>query len=154
MAERGGRESSPSASSSSSEKFAPRFDGLRFIETLITAHRWKEGFLCSHRIRLQSFLPICFLNSPLSFVYLALFCLEKIFPFRLISRNWEKKKHCIMTELYGNFLFCNPFWGMKNKSKKVLGLCLIYLFVSPVLYMILSFLPHGDIQVVSTSRSN
>ncbi|KAL5082192.1 hypothetical protein RYX36_010613 [Vicia faba] len=24
---------------SSSEKFAPRFDGLRFIETLITAHR-------------------------------------------------------------------------------------------------------------------
>ncbi|XP_059663866.1 uncharacterized protein LOC132309591 [Cornus florida] len=26
-------------SSSSSEKFAPRFDGLRFIETLITAHR-------------------------------------------------------------------------------------------------------------------
>ncbi|KAL7102244.1 hypothetical protein ACP275_08G107300 [Erythranthe tilingii] len=26
-------------SSSSSDKFAPRFDGLRFIETLVTAHR-------------------------------------------------------------------------------------------------------------------
>ncbi|KAG2712411.1 hypothetical protein I3843_Q022200 [Carya illinoinensis] len=25
--------------SSSTEKFAPKFDGLRFIETLITAHR-------------------------------------------------------------------------------------------------------------------
>ncbi|GAA0186017.1 hypothetical protein LIER_33305 [Lithospermum erythrorhizon] len=25
--------------SSSSDKFAPRFDGLRFIETLVTAHR-------------------------------------------------------------------------------------------------------------------
>jgi hypothetical protein len=24
---------------SSTEKFAPRFDGLRFIETLVTAHR-------------------------------------------------------------------------------------------------------------------
>ncbi|KAF7805930.1 hypothetical protein G2W53_038091 [Senna tora] len=30
---------SSSASSSSTEKFAPRFDGLRFIETLVTAHR-------------------------------------------------------------------------------------------------------------------
>ncbi|CAJ1978936.1 unnamed protein product [Sphenostylis stenocarpa] len=30
---------SPAASASSTEKFAPRFDGLRFIETLITAHR-------------------------------------------------------------------------------------------------------------------
>ncbi|KAH7576927.1 hypothetical protein ACOSP7_002380 [Xanthoceras sorbifolium] len=27
------------SSSSSTEKFAPRFDGLRFIETLVTAHR-------------------------------------------------------------------------------------------------------------------
>ncbi|MCD7450552.1 hypothetical protein HAX54_007205 [Datura stramonium] len=27
------------STSSSSDKFAPRFDGLRFIETLITAHR-------------------------------------------------------------------------------------------------------------------
>uniref|UniRef100_A0A0A0KQK5 Uncharacterized protein n=1 Tax=Cucumis sativus TaxID=3659 RepID=A0A0A0KQK5_CUCSA len=26
-------------SSSEKEKFAPRFDGLRFIETLVTAHR-------------------------------------------------------------------------------------------------------------------
>lgn len=26
-------------SKSSSDKFAPKFDGLRFIETLITAHR-------------------------------------------------------------------------------------------------------------------
>ncbi|KAK3184142.1 hypothetical protein Dsin_031428 [Dipteronia sinensis] len=26
-------------SSSSTEKFAPRFDGLRFIETLVTGHR-------------------------------------------------------------------------------------------------------------------
>ncbi|KAL3821474.1 hypothetical protein ACJIZ3_007379 [Penstemon smallii] len=25
--------------SSSSEKFSPKFDGLRFIETLVTAHR-------------------------------------------------------------------------------------------------------------------
>jgi len=25
--------------SSSTDKFAPRFDGLRFIETLVTAHR-------------------------------------------------------------------------------------------------------------------
>ncbi|KAG4980195.1 hypothetical protein JHK85_034153 [Glycine max] len=31
--------SSPVANSASTEKFAPRFDGLRFIETLITAHR-------------------------------------------------------------------------------------------------------------------
>ncbi|GAB4824934.1 hypothetical protein Ancab_007806 [Ancistrocladus abbreviatus] len=28
-----------SASSAERDKFAPRFDGLRFIETLITAHR-------------------------------------------------------------------------------------------------------------------
>ncbi|KAG7034915.1 hypothetical protein SDJN02_01708, partial [Cucurbita argyrosperma subsp. argyrosperma] len=26
-------------SSSSADKFAPKFDGLRFIETLVTAHR-------------------------------------------------------------------------------------------------------------------
>ncbi|XP_038902353.1 uncharacterized protein LOC120088987 [Benincasa hispida] len=26
-------------SSSSTDKFAPKFDGLRFIETLVTAHR-------------------------------------------------------------------------------------------------------------------
>ncbi|KAJ7948307.1 putative Phospho-N-acetylmuramoyl-pentapeptide-transferase [Quillaja saponaria] len=32
-------ESSLSGRSSSAEKFAPRFDGLRFIETLITGHR-------------------------------------------------------------------------------------------------------------------
>ncbi|QCD87760.1 hypothetical protein DEO72_LG3g2300 [Vigna unguiculata] len=31
--------SSTAASAASMEKFAPRFDGLRFIETLITAHR-------------------------------------------------------------------------------------------------------------------
>ncbi|KAK7342245.1 hypothetical protein VNO80_25190 [Phaseolus coccineus] len=31
--------SSPAVSAASMEKFAPRFDGLRFIETLITAHR-------------------------------------------------------------------------------------------------------------------
>lgn len=30
---------STAASAASLEKFAPRFDGLRFIETLITAHR-------------------------------------------------------------------------------------------------------------------
>ncbi|KAL1363016.1 hypothetical protein HN51_011228 [Arachis hypogaea] len=34
----GGSSSSPEGSAST-EKFAPRFDGLRFIETLITAHR-------------------------------------------------------------------------------------------------------------------
>ncbi|RYR43362.1 hypothetical protein Ahy_A08g039786 [Arachis hypogaea] len=40
MAERGRQPSSSTkANSSSSEKFAPRFDGLRFIETLVTAHR-------------------------------------------------------------------------------------------------------------------
>ncbi|XP_058092345.1 uncharacterized protein LOC131238754 [Magnolia sinica] len=33
------RDRSSSRDSSSTEKFAPRFDGLRFIETLITAHR-------------------------------------------------------------------------------------------------------------------
>ncbi|XP_028807864.1 uncharacterized protein LOC114762539 [Neltuma alba] len=33
------QENSSSASSSSADKFAPRFDGLRFIETLVTAHR-------------------------------------------------------------------------------------------------------------------
>ncbi|TKY66859.1 hypothetical protein E2542_SST09750 [Spatholobus suberectus] len=38
-AERGHGGASPAASSASAEKFAPRFDGLRFIETLITAHR-------------------------------------------------------------------------------------------------------------------
>ncbi|KAL1562463.1 hypothetical protein AAHA92_05039 [Salvia divinorum] len=32
-------EKSAPQGSSSSEKFAPRFDGLRFIETLVTAHR-------------------------------------------------------------------------------------------------------------------
>ncbi|XP_057510909.1 uncharacterized protein LOC130793298 [Actinidia eriantha] len=31
--------SSSHRSSSYKEKFAPRFDGLRFIETLVTAHR-------------------------------------------------------------------------------------------------------------------
>ncbi|KAL3848855.1 hypothetical protein ACJIZ3_010737 [Penstemon smallii] len=31
--------SESNGTSSSSEKFAPRFDGLRFIETLVTAHR-------------------------------------------------------------------------------------------------------------------
>ncbi|KAL4383637.1 hypothetical protein GQ457_15G011460 [Hibiscus cannabinus] len=30
---------SRSCTASESEKFAPRFDGLRFIETLVTAHR-------------------------------------------------------------------------------------------------------------------
>lgn len=30
---------SASQTSTSSDKFAPRFDGLRFIETLVTAHR-------------------------------------------------------------------------------------------------------------------
>ncbi|KAJ0106128.1 hypothetical protein Patl1_17390 [Pistacia atlantica] len=34
------RNSPPSScTSSEKEKFAPRFDGLRFIETLVTAHR-------------------------------------------------------------------------------------------------------------------
>ncbi|KAJ4729817.1 putative Phospho-N-acetylmuramoyl-pentapeptide-transferase [Melia azedarach] len=32
-------ENSTMQRSSSTEKFAPRFDGLRFIETLVTAHR-------------------------------------------------------------------------------------------------------------------
>ncbi|XP_059274613.1 uncharacterized protein LOC132029329 [Lycium ferocissimum] len=31
--------STPQQVQPSSDKFAPRFDGLRFIETLITAHR-------------------------------------------------------------------------------------------------------------------
>ncbi|KAE8660912.1 CASP-like protein [Hibiscus syriacus] len=31
--------SSANKKSTSTEKFAPRFDGLRFIETLVTAHR-------------------------------------------------------------------------------------------------------------------
>ncbi|XP_060187513.1 uncharacterized protein LOC132616832 [Lycium barbarum] len=31
--------SKPVKESPSSDKFAPRFDGLRFIETLVTAHR-------------------------------------------------------------------------------------------------------------------
>ncbi|WMV39236.1 hypothetical protein MTR67_032621 [Solanum verrucosum] len=31
--------SKPVKASTSSDKFAPRFDGLRFIETLVTAHR-------------------------------------------------------------------------------------------------------------------
>ncbi|RZB76838.1 hypothetical protein D0Y65_034992, partial [Glycine soja] len=37
--ERRSRENTSSQNSSSTEKFAPRFDGLRFIETLVTAHR-------------------------------------------------------------------------------------------------------------------
>ncbi|KAI3694027.1 hypothetical protein L1987_76985 [Smallanthus sonchifolius] len=32
-------DSPPEKTDCCSEKFAPRFDGLRFIETLITAHR-------------------------------------------------------------------------------------------------------------------
>ncbi|KAK9076325.1 hypothetical protein SSX86_004659 [Deinandra increscens subsp. villosa] len=32
-------DSSPEKTDCCSEKFAPRFDGLRFIETLVTAHR-------------------------------------------------------------------------------------------------------------------
>ncbi|KAI3744976.1 hypothetical protein L1987_58075 [Smallanthus sonchifolius] len=32
-------DTSPEKTSCCPEKFAPRFDGLRFIETLITAHR-------------------------------------------------------------------------------------------------------------------
>ncbi|KAK7272371.1 hypothetical protein RJT34_28914 [Clitoria ternatea] len=39
IADRKSRDSSSLSSSSSPEKFAPRFDGLRFIETLVTAHR-------------------------------------------------------------------------------------------------------------------
>ncbi|CAN4103330.1 unnamed protein product [Withania somnifera] len=31
--------SKPVKASTSSDKFVPRFDGLRFIETLVTAHR-------------------------------------------------------------------------------------------------------------------
>ncbi|KAL0537140.1 hypothetical protein IC582_026110 [Cucumis melo] len=34
-----GKEGENSSSSSSTDKFAPKFDGLRFIETLVTAHR-------------------------------------------------------------------------------------------------------------------
>ncbi|GLT69124.1 hypothetical protein SLA2020_413000 [Shorea laevis] len=34
-----GEENSGVKRSASKDKFAPRFDGLRFIETLITAHR-------------------------------------------------------------------------------------------------------------------
>ncbi|KAE8658591.1 hypothetical protein F3Y22_tig00116971pilonHSYRG00871 [Hibiscus syriacus] len=34
-----GNGASSSLTTSGPEKFAPRFDGLRFIETLITAHR-------------------------------------------------------------------------------------------------------------------
>ncbi|KAE8686508.1 CASP-like protein [Hibiscus syriacus] len=34
-----GQENSTAKKSTLTEKFAPRFDGLRFIETLITAHR-------------------------------------------------------------------------------------------------------------------
>ncbi|CAN6572892.1 unnamed protein product [Malus baccata var. baccata] len=34
-----GRKRNQAKSSASTEKFAPKFDGLRFIETLITAHR-------------------------------------------------------------------------------------------------------------------
>ncbi|KAK8529607.1 hypothetical protein V6N13_102512 [Hibiscus sabdariffa] len=34
-----GQENSTTKKSTLTEKFAPRFDGLRFIETLITAHR-------------------------------------------------------------------------------------------------------------------
>lgn len=30
------------------EKFSPRFDGLRFIETLVTAHRWTSIYLFQH----------------------------------------------------------------------------------------------------------
>lgn len=30
------------ASVSNNEKFVPKFDGLRFIETLVTAHRWSH----------------------------------------------------------------------------------------------------------------
>ncbi|XBI95200.1 hypothetical protein VPH35_031712 [Triticum aestivum] len=33
------RDSSASSGASGDDKFAPRFDGLRFIETLVTAHR-------------------------------------------------------------------------------------------------------------------
>ncbi|XP_071701540.1 uncharacterized protein [Rutidosis leptorrhynchoides] len=33
------RNSSMTKTSCCSEKFAPRYDGLRFIETLVTAHR-------------------------------------------------------------------------------------------------------------------
>ncbi|KAI3812255.1 hypothetical protein L1987_16962 [Smallanthus sonchifolius] len=32
-------DSSPEKTNYCSEKFAPRFDGLRFIETLVTGHR-------------------------------------------------------------------------------------------------------------------
>ncbi|KAI4385024.1 hypothetical protein MLD38_003096 [Melastoma candidum] len=33
------RDDSSSGKSASSDKFAPRYDGLRFIETLVTGHR-------------------------------------------------------------------------------------------------------------------
>ncbi|KAL4338649.1 hypothetical protein AHAS_Ahas12G0231300 [Arachis hypogaea] len=38
QSDHGGSSSSPK-NSASTEKFAPRFDGLKFIETLVTAHR-------------------------------------------------------------------------------------------------------------------
>lgn len=34
------QEHSSSSTSAAADQFAPRFDGLRFIETLVTAHRW------------------------------------------------------------------------------------------------------------------
>ncbi|XP_073281054.1 uncharacterized protein [Primulina huaijiensis] len=37
--QRKSNEDSAVQGASSSDKFAPRFDGLRFIETLVTAHR-------------------------------------------------------------------------------------------------------------------
>ncbi|XP_073153834.1 uncharacterized protein [Henckelia pumila] len=37
--QRKSNENSAVQGASSSDKFAPRFDGLRFIETLVTAHR-------------------------------------------------------------------------------------------------------------------
>ncbi|CAK9310830.1 unnamed protein product [Citrullus colocynthis] len=39
VSESGANRGCGSDSSSEKEKFAPRFDGLRFIETLVTAHR-------------------------------------------------------------------------------------------------------------------
>ncbi|KAK9052551.1 hypothetical protein SSX86_029180 [Deinandra increscens subsp. villosa] len=39
MSSKGTEVSLPEKTNCCSEKFAPRFDGLRFIETLVTAHR-------------------------------------------------------------------------------------------------------------------
>ena len=109
MAQRS-HENSSSVRSPSTEKFAPRFDGLRFIETLVTAHRWKLSCLGCFVLLCFSFpssslLPLwvscCLVNSTMGKISTFLL----FFPVELLE--WEKERKCNVTGFLC-LVFSNP----------------------------------------------